>query len=181
MKITLVRHGETDNNKNNIMQGLSNELMNDRGRRQCKKLRNELKDKHFDICYMSPLVRCVETAMILVGDRVPIVKDKRLIERNIGEFEGKKRGPYDINKYWNYRLNSNDKGVEPIQDIEKRVKSFLSYISKKKDKDILIVTHASVFRMLYHILKGEDLSKKLEHIKVVNCDFKEIETKKIKV
>ena len=88
MKITLVRHGETDNNKNNIMQGLSNELMNDRGRRQCKKLRNELKDKHFDICYMSPLVRCVETAMILVGDRVPIVKDRRLIERDIGKFEG---------------------------------------------------------------------------------------------
>ena len=178
MKITLVRHGETDNNKNNIMQGRSNELMNDRGRRQCKKLRAELKNKHFDICYMSPLVRCVETAMILVGDRVPIIKDRRLIERDIGEFEGKKRGPYNINKYWNYELNSNDDGVEPIQDIEKRIRSFLDYISKKKEKDILIVTHSSVFRMLYHILKNEDLSKKLKHIEIDNCEYKEIETKK---
>ena len=175
MKITIVRHGETDNNKNCIMQGLSNELLNDRGRRQCKKLRNELKDKHFDICYMSPLVRAVETAYILVGDRAPIVKDRRLIERDIGEFEGKTRDGYDINKYWDYKLNSNDKGVEPIQDIEKRVRSFLKYISKKKEKDILIVTHSSVFRMLYHILNNEDLSKKLEHIKVDNCYYKEIE------
>ncbi|MBQ2639751.1 MAG: histidine phosphatase family protein [Bacilli bacterium] len=178
MNITLVRHGETDNNKKGIMQGLSNELMNDRGRRQCKKLRGELKDKHFDICYMSPLVRCVETAMILVGDRVPIVKDRRLIERNLGELEGKSRDCYDIDKYWNYKLNSNDQGVEPIQDIEKRVKSFLGYISNKQEQDILIVTHASVFRMLYHILKNEDLSKNLKHIKVDNCAYKEIETKK---
>ena len=175
MKITLVRHGETDNNKNGIMQGLSNELMNDRGRRQCKRLRGELKDKHFDICYMSPLVRAVETAYILVGDRTPIVKDRRLIERDLGNLEGKSRDNYDIDKYWNYELNSNDDGVEPIKDIEKRVRKFLKYISKKKDKDILIVTHSSIFRMLYHILNNEDLSKNLEHITVNNCDCREIE------
>lgn len=177
MKITLVRHGETDNNSKGIMQGLSNELINDKGRRQCKRLRNELKDKHFDICYMSPLVRCVETAYILVGDRVPIVKDRRLIERDLGELEGKTRDVYDIDKYWDYKLNSNDKGVEPIQNIEKRVRSFLEYISKKKEKDILIVTHSSVFRMLYHILNNEDLSKKLKHIEIENCGYKEIEKK----
>ena len=175
MKITLVRHGETDNNNKGIMQGLSNELMNDRGRRQCKKLRGELKDKHFDICYMSPLIRAVETAMILVGDRTPIVKDRRLIERDLGELEGKDRSLYDINKYWDYELNSSDKGVESIKSIEKRVRSFLEYISKKKDKDILIVTHSSIFRMLYHILNNEDLSKKLKHITVNNCDCREIE------
>ena len=175
MKITLVRHGETENNNKGIMQGLSNELMNDRGRRQCKRLRGELKDKHFDICYMSPLVRAVETAYILVGDRTPIVKDRRLIERDLGNLEGKSRDNYDIDKYWNYELNSNDDGVEPIKDIEKRVRKFLKYISKKKDKDILIVTHSSIFRMLYHILNNEDLSKNLEHITVNNCDCREIE------
>ena len=178
MKITIVRHGQTDNNKNGIMQGLSNELLNDRGRRQCKKLRIELKDKNFDICYMSPLVRAVETAYILVGDRVPIVKDRRLIERDLGELEGKSRDFYDVNKYWDYELNSNDKGVEPIKRIEKRVKSFLEYVSKKKEENILIVTHSSVFRMLYHILNNEDLSKKLKHIKVDNCDCKEFKIKK---
>ena len=79
MKITIVRHGQTESNFEGIMQGRSNHLMNDTGRRQCQKLRDKLKDKHFDVCYMSPLVRCVETAFIIVGDRVEMIRDDRLI------------------------------------------------------------------------------------------------------
>ena len=46
MKITLVRHGQTDFNYDGIMQGLSNNYLNDTGRRQCKKLRDELKESY---------------------------------------------------------------------------------------------------------------------------------------
>ena len=85
MKITLVRHGETDFNKEGKIQGLSNNLLNDTGRRQCRDLRMRLNEEHFDYCYMSPLVKTVETAMILIGDRVEMIPDKRLIERDMGE------------------------------------------------------------------------------------------------
>ena len=95
MKITIVRHGETDYNKNNILQGRSNISLNDAGRRQCKRLKYKLKDEKFDICFSSPLVRAVETAMILVGDRVEIKIDDRLIERNLGNYEGKEVTGYD--------------------------------------------------------------------------------------
>ena len=74
MKITLVRHGQTESNYNEICQGSTNILLNDTGRRQCQKLRDKIKDKKYDVCYMSPLVRAVETAMILIGDRVEIVE-----------------------------------------------------------------------------------------------------------
>ena len=70
MKITLVRHGETEFNYQNVLQGRSNHQLNDTGRRQCQKLREKLKDINFSFCYMSPLIRTVETAFILVGDRV---------------------------------------------------------------------------------------------------------------
>ena len=181
MKITLVRHGKTDKNVEGIMQGVSNELLNDSGRRSCQRLRNELINEHFDICYMSPLVRCVETAMILVGDRVPIMPDKRLIERNIGEFEGKKREEYDISKYWDYNLNSNDNGVEPIQDVIKRCQSFLDYVLEKYDgKNVLIVTHHAIFKVLYYLLNNVDFTKELENIKVDNCSCKQIDIKKVK-
>lgn len=181
MKITLVRHGKTDKNFEGIMQGTSNELLNDSGRRMCQRLRSELKDEHFDVCYMSPLVRCVETAMILVGDRVPIIPDKRLIERNIGEFEGKSKEEYDISKYWDYNLNSGDCGVEKIQDIISRCQSFLDYIYKKDDQDILIVTHHAIFKVLYYLLNDVDFTKKLEDISVDNCSYKQIDIKKEKV
>ena len=95
MKITLVRHGETESNYLDICQGSSNILLNDTGRRQCQRLRDKIKDIDFDFCYMSPLVRTVETAIILIGERVETFPDKRLIERDMGELEGTSRSNYD--------------------------------------------------------------------------------------
>ena len=128
MKIVLVRHGQTESNYLEICQGSSNILLNDTGRRECQKLRDKIKDKHYDVCYMSPLVRAVETAMILIGDRVRMIPDKRLIDRDLGELEGKERSLYDANKYWDYNLNCGDLGVEKVQDIFKRCNEFLNYI-----------------------------------------------------
>lgn len=178
MKITIVRHGETDYNKNNILQGRSNISLNDAGRRQCKRLKYKLKDEKFDICFSSPLVRAVETAMILVGDRVEIKIDDRLIERNLGNYEGKEVTGYDSIKHWDYNLNLNDNGIEPIKDIIKRVDDFVTYLKNNyMDKDILIVTHGGIVRALYHILNNTDLNSKLYHFNIDNCYIKTIEIK----
>ena len=68
MKIYLVRHGETDANKNGILQGQGlNYQLNDTGVRQATKLKNELRNVNFDLCFTSPLIRAWSTAMIIVG------------------------------------------------------------------------------------------------------------------
>ena len=176
MKVTLVRHGETESNYLEICQGTSNILLNDTGRRQCQKLRDSIKDKHFDICYTSPLVRCVETAMILIGDRVGMIPEKKLIDRHLGELEGKERNLYDANKYWDYNLNSSELGVEAVQDIFKRCSEFVDYIKEKhKDENVLIVAHAATIRAIRHILLGTDLTKSLLHDDIKNCYYEEIE------
>ena len=51
MKITLVRHAQTEENFKGNMQGKRNILLNDTGRRQCNNLRLKLKDKKYDYCY----------------------------------------------------------------------------------------------------------------------------------
>lgn len=176
MKITLVRHGQTESNYSEICQGISNILLNDTGRRQCQKLRDKIKDKHYDVCYMSPLVRTVETAMILIGDRVQMITEKRLIDRDLGEFEGKDRSLYDADKYWDYNLNCNAMGVEPVQDIFKRCNEFLEYILEKhKNESVLIVAHAASIRALRHLLLKSDLKNTLLHDVIENCYFEEIE------
>lgn len=176
MKIALVRHGQTESNYNEICQGSTNILLNDTGRRQCQKLRDKIKDKKYDVCYMSPLVRVVETAMILIGDRVEMIPDKRLIDRDLGELEGKSRSLYDSNKYWDYNLNSGDLGVEPVQEIFKRCGEFLDYILEKhKDESVLIVAHAASIRAIRHILLKSDLSKNLLLKDIENCFYEEIE------
>lgn len=171
MTITIVRHGQTEDNYLNHIQGLSNNLMNDTGRRECQRLRSKLEHEHYDICYMSPLVRTVETAFILIGDRVETVTDKRLIERNMGELEGCDCALYDSKKYWDYNLNCSDQGVEPVQDIFKRCKEFLDYVMNKyPDGNILIVSHGSPVRAIHHLLKGTDLEHdNLLDVDICNC------------
>lgn len=181
MKIYLVRHGETDANKNHIMQGQSQNLqLNENGVRQAITLKNKLKDVKFDICFTSPMIRAWSTAMILVGDRVEIKEDKRLIERYLGNLEEKDRALYDASKYWNYYLNSNDQEVEPIQDIFKRCHSFIEDIRKNYANNavILIVSHGAVTRCLHHILKNSNLDNNLLDFKIENCYCKEYELKK---
>ena len=176
MKITLVRHGETDFNKEGKIQGLSNNLLNDTGRRQCRDLRMRLSDQHFDFCYMSPLARTVETAMILIGDRVEMIPDKRLIERDMGDIEGNSRELYAVDKFWDYNLNSGDQNIEKIQDIFERCRDFLDYVIKKHPgKDILIVSHGAPVRAMHHILRKSNLTGNLRDINIKNCYCETIE------
>ena len=176
MKITLVRHGQTEENFTGIIQGHKNVLMNDTGRRQCERLRVKLKDKEFDYCYMSPLTRTVETAFILVGDRVQTIPDDRLIDRDMGELEEKNREMYNAYKFWDYDLNKNDFNVETIQNIFKRCNDFLDYIKDKhKEQSILIVTHSSPYRALRHLLLNHKLKGNLFDGQIVNCQCEEFE------
>lgn len=177
MKITLVRHAQTEANYENVLQGLKNNLLNDTGRRQCQKLREKLKDIKFDYCYMSPLVRTVETAMILIGDRVEMIPDKRLIERDMGKLEGAPREEYDAKKYWDYELNCTDEGVEAIHSIFERCQSFLTYIKDKYEdhQHILIVSHGAPIRALHHLLHQTKLTDYLLDIDVENCYCETIE------
>ena len=176
MKITLVRHGETDFNKEGKIQGLSNNLLNDTGRRQCRDLRMRLSDQHFDFCYMSPLARTVETAMILIGDRVEMIPDKRLIERDMGDIEGNSRELYAVDKFWDYNLNSGDQNIEKIQDIFERCRDFLDYVIKKHPgKDILIVSHGAPVRAMHHILRKSNLTGNFRDINIKNCYCETIE------
>ena len=181
MKIYLVRHGETDANKNKIMQGQSQNLqLNDNGIRQATTLKNKLKDIKFNICFTSPMIRAWSTAMILVGDRVEIKEDKRLVERYLGNLEGKERTSYDVSKYWNYNLNSNDEEVEPIKEIFERCSNFINDIKNNynDNETILIVSHGAVTRCLHHILKNSDLNKNLLDFKIENCYCNKYELKK---
>ena len=179
MKFILVRHGETDYNKEHKIQGLKNNLLNDSGRRQARKLRISLMNQQIDVCYMSPLVRAVETAMILVGDHVEMIPDNRLVERDMGNFEGVDASLYQSESYWDYSLNLSLENIEPIQNIFHRCQDFLDYIMEKYDdhSTILIVTHGAPFRVIHHILKKTNLNSSLL-FDVKNCSFEEIEISK---
>lgn len=176
--IALVRHGQTEENYQDRIQGRSNHLLNDTGRRETQALRDRIREKHFDVCYTSPLIRCVETAMILIGDRVPMIRDERLIERDMGELEGHPREEYNAYLYWDYDLDKKDRGVEGLQELFKRCSNFLDYVKEKNpNQDVLIVTHGAVYRTLRYLLRNHKLKGKLFDGFIRNCQYEEFEMK----
>lgn len=179
MKIILIRHGQTENNYNEIMQGQGlNDPLNDAGIRQVKKLKEKLNKYHLDLAYTSPMARCWQTAIATVGDKVEIKEDKRLIERYLGDYEGLNKSFYNHKKYWDYNLNLNEGNVEPIKDIIKRVKEFYNEINIKenKDKTIVIITHRCIINVLHNLIKNIDFNK-YEEVKADNGCLLEYEVK----
>ena len=173
--IYLVRHAETDLNGSGIIQGTSNPHLSMKGVNKVKNLRQTIIDLGVDICYTSPLFRALETAFGLVGNKALIINDDRLIDRNMGNFEGKSKELFDLEKYWNYNLNSTDEKVESVQEIFKRSQEFLDeIINKNKDKKILVVTHNANVKAIHHILRKTDLNSNLV-FEVPNCYFEKID------
>ncbi len=90
MELYIVRHGETEWNKEHRLQGQTNIHLTEYGKSLARKTGEALKEVRIDKIYSSPLDRSYETALLIRGDRnIPIEKDDRLIELNFGKFEGK--------------------------------------------------------------------------------------------
>ena len=75
----IMRHGRTDWNERQKLQGRTDIPLNDEGRRMAEKAREEIRDIPLDFCYCSPLLRAYETArIVLAGRDIPVIRDGRL-------------------------------------------------------------------------------------------------------
>ena len=89
MRLYIMRHGETDWNKEKRLQGQSDIELNEFGRNLAYKTKEGLKDVQVDLVITSPLKRARETALIVKGDReIPVIEDARIEEMCFGEYEG---------------------------------------------------------------------------------------------
>jgi uncharacterized phosphatase len=138
--IYVIRHGQTDLNKERKMQGRKGLPLNEYGIEQAKVLRDKLQNIDFDFVFSSPQDRAVQTAEIVTG--LKVVTDDRLDVFDLGEAdtlpitEVKMAGPLpDSNVYI---------GVENPNRYVKRVFSFMKELENqygKQDLNILISGH----------------------------------------
>ena len=149
MNIYLVRHGETDWNRNGILMGQADIPLNIKGKEQATKIANNLKDVEFDICYSSPLSRAKETAEIICQGK-KIVEDNLLKERGSGIYSGKNKNQIDWDEY------SKDNSVESCEALFERAKEFSKKLEYIDAENVLIVSHSGLLKNLLHILKNGD-------------------------
>lgn len=164
MKIYIIRHGETDANKNGVLQGTSNWPLNEDGIKLAQITGEKMKDIKFDACFSSPLDRAKHTAELVLNNSgngdVNIQYDDRLKELNMGIYEGKKFKPNELEVpivkillfKWNAFLCGRFKGGETAREVCKRTQSFLKELSNKNYENVLVSTHGCALRAMLNML-----------------------------
>ena len=92
MKIYIIRHGETELNKQGLMQGITDAPLNASGREIAEISGRNMRGIRFDACVSSPLCRARETAEIILresgnGD-VPVAFDEVMLATEIADVVG---------------------------------------------------------------------------------------------
>ncbi|WP_029231143.1 histidine phosphatase family protein [Butyrivibrio sp. VCB2006] len=175
----ITRHGKTDWNVIEKLQGHVDIPLNQEGITSAKAAHDKYKDIHFDICYCSPLQRARKTAEIfLEGTGTEIITDDRLIEMGFGEYEG-------ITGYFNNPdCPINDLfvnptkyvktgGAESFEELFARTGSFLDeviYPELAKKRDVLIVGHGAMNCSLISQIKDTPLDKFWTNL-IGNCEL----------
>ena len=175
MRLVVLRHGQTDLNKNFIYNGQTEEDINEEGVQQAKEAAETLRKSHFDKIYCSPLKRTRHTCEIVNWQKQEVIYDDRIKERTLGEYDGKtlKDTKYDFSKHYDYYYKQTGDGVENLPDLFKRVHSFLDDVisSNNKDDTILIVTHGGVMRAIYYYFEEMPENGDLSFYQAKNCEI----------
>ncbi len=169
MNLYVVRHGETIWNRERKVQGITDIPLTDEGRGEAKGLQKLISSLNIDIVISSPLVRARETAKILVDSKIPINVDDRIKERDWGMNEGANIDTVDKWDCWDVILNTKVQNIECIQDFMYRVSDFIEDIKiKYKDKNVLVVTHSAVSRVIHYLLGNIPEDANLSRINIPN-------------
>ena len=152
MKIWITRHGQTDLNKQKLMQGHLDIPLNETGLQQARDARACIADVRFDAVYSSPLNRAVNTAAIIGGvSPGEVITDPRLIEVSFGKYEGRSyyRLGLPMTLYWALpELFPAPRGVESIVSMTDRSRDFLRELEQKQYENVLIACHGGIIRAL---------------------------------
>jgi len=181
MQIYLIRHGETDMNVKNRLQGRMDTHLNEKGKKCAALAGNFLKEKNIriDTVWSSPLQRTIETAEIATGiDRknFKIVDD--LVEMSFGIFEGhevhKDGNDYTRDFFLCPAKCPTPEGAESFREVLERADRFLeklfSYYKdhKDEDKNLLMASHGAFSHALICEIAGIPLEKFWE-VDIRNC------------
>ncbi|MBU5668346.1 histidine phosphatase family protein [Peptoniphilus sp. MSJ-1] len=159
MRIYFTRHGETEWNKEDIIQGHLDSPLTDKGIEMGKSLREKSKDIKFDKIYSSDLKRALDTAKLIAGDR-EVITTPLLREINVGDWSGRKITDVKVedselyNDYFNHPEKYNRDDGESIFDLMNRVEKFFEEaIYPEEDENILIVAHGVTIVAMFDIIE----------------------------
>jgi uncharacterized phosphatase len=152
MTVALIRHGQTDWNREGLLQGSTDIPLNDTGRRQAEDALGTLRSMPWDVVLSSPLSRARETAAIIaaglgveLGPAIP-----ELVERDYGSLEGTPSAA--AIERWPTR---DYPGAETLESVATRGERALAEIvAGYPEAAALVVCHGTIIRYTLARLAG---------------------------
>ncbi|RNA34703.1 fructose-2-6-bisphosphatase TIGAR B-like [Brachionus plicatilis] len=170
----LIRHAESVYNVSGKVQGHLDSELSQNGIEQAISVAKLLREKKFDFCFTSDLMRASHTAEYIIAENkfkenIKYLKEKLLRERNFGEVQGRDKS-YFIEKAQEANVSFEDfipNGAESKGEIVTRWKNFFEnlcqkmwYESEKDELDIMVVSHGAFMRESIKFM-----------LKNYNCEF----------
>ena len=180
--VYLIRHGQTDWNKEEIFRGRADVPLNDHGRDEAMALSGYLEGVNVDACYSSPLGRARETAEIIARPHsLDVNIDDGIIDVDYGEWQGfseaKARKNYaETYQRWLERPHHiKFPGGESLSAVRKRSLASLEVIrAGYPDGVVFVVAHRVVTKVVMCAVLGLG-NAAFWRIRQDNCAFNVIE------
>lgn len=177
MNIYLVRHGETNYNKERLLMGQLDIPLNELGVSQAEKVARVLENKKISKIYSSDLQRASKTAEIINNSQdIPLELVPNFREHTLGKLDGMKWSPewdeLDKNEFEERILKE---GGEPIDSFRTRIWDTFVKITENHsiDENLLIITHGGCIRMI--IMKILQATEEIfSNLSIDNCSLTKI-------
>ncbi len=144
VRIYLIRHGETDWNKELRIQGREDIPLNSHGIEQAEECGRAFQPLKIDCIVTSPLIRAVQTAKEIakyVGVKEVII-DERLIERDYGLLSGSTLSFKEA-----FTVDDKEANMEAWEIVSERMLSCLNEYKEKQDKNnVIMVSHGAAIK-----------------------------------
>ncbi|MCD4690138.1 histidine phosphatase family protein [bacterium] len=160
--IVLVRHGETEFNREGVFRGRYDVGLNDVGREQAEAAAAALARESITAVYSSPLSRAFDTAKAVAGRHgiAPVV-DEAFHNIDLGEWQGAKKETVRIEQPDAWALWTTEPerlripGGETLEELRARAFPRLEKLAARHDGErVAIVSHRSVIRVLAGAILG---------------------------
>jgi len=150
-RLLLIRHGESEFNRDGRIQGFTDCDLSDLGKEQAEKLKGRLDLEHIDVAFCSTATRAADTARISLGHRFELDARPNLREIHLGVWEGrvaaelKEEMPVETKMWFHEPSKVRIEGAETLGEFRGRVTAEIDGIREEHgDKGIAVVAHGGV-------------------------------------
>ncbi len=165
--VFIIRHGETDLNREHIVQGSGvDSPLNELGHAQAKAFFENYQKEDFELVITSDLIRTIQTAQPFLDTNIPHLIDARIQEISWGIHEGMKGTKAMAEQYrvlmaeWKSGdFEARLEAGESAKELGQRVQLFVDELKQRPEERILVVSHGRTLACMLCLLQDQSMTE----------------------